>query len=140
MQLQTRIYSPAGSINKDTGDTEQLERVSSTTDQDVSDGALYSRAGSIDRAPGDIEQLGYLGRTPAFFLLIIHEYTSSDSSVSSRDLCSFWNWTTCSHTSPSKLPRRIHRRTRIPRIPDDIFNHSLNIFLCKRFYFIIGCC
>ena len=45
--------------------------------------------GSIDRSTKDIEQLGYLGelkRTPAFFSIIIYEYTSSDSSVSSRDL------------------------------------------------------
>ena len=45
--------------------------------------------GSIDRATKDTEQLGYLGelkRTPAFFPIIIYEYTSSDSSVSSRDL------------------------------------------------------
>ena len=45
--------------------------------------------GSIDRSTKDIEQLGYLGelkRKPAFFPIIIYEYTSSDSSVSSRDL------------------------------------------------------
>ena len=72
-------------MNRDTGDTEQLGQIgwaSPTTDQDVSDGALSSWAGSV-------EQLGYLGeptRTPASFPIIIHEYTSLDSSVSSRDL------------------------------------------------------
>ena len=76
-----------------------------------------------------------------------HQHSSSSLSMNihpripqyHQEIYVVWNWTSCSHTSPSKLPRRI-RRTRIPRIPDDIFNHSLNIFLCKRFYFIIGCC
>ena len=39
-------------MNRDTGDTEQLEQLgqaSPNKDQDVSDGALYSLAGSIDK-------------------------------------------------------------------------------------------
>ena len=99
---------------------------SSTTAQDVLDGALYSWAGSIKWATGDIEQVMYLGhtsptklrRTPASFPLIIHEYASTDSSLSSIDLSPVVSGTNCFCTSSSKLPIRIQRRTRIPRIPD----------------------
>ena len=68
---------------------------------------------------GDL--IGEIRRTPASFSIIIHENTSLVPNGSSRDLSpvGFLNWTSYSRPSPSKLPIKIQRRTRIPRIPSD---------------------
>ena len=47
------VYSLAGSLNRDTGDIEQLGPLEHAE-------APYSRAGSLNRDTGDIEQLGPL--------------------------------------------------------------------------------